>query len=942
MKRRTAPLAEIRERNRAQCEHDAYFNRDTAEQETNQAATAQTLRRGNRLIRELQQVPPAPTPTRKSEVPAEPYSRVTQTFPGTSGPRIRKKPVEPQTRMRVVKPEPTDQEVAFTLRQQASEAKAKIYELCRSDVNSFCEFVLIDDNTGEPVEQTQFHLDIQNGLTKHRQIVIISHPECGKALSLTTPIPTPSGWKTMGELRVGDRVFGSDGKPCTVTFVTGVQLNHRVFDVEFEDGEVITADAEHRWLVRKRQALGTRVVTTADMLPRLRESDGHYVWSVPCAQAVEYERVRLPIDPYVLGAWLGDGNSANAGITFHENDCFVWDECVRAVGSSLAGPTVGRGRVQSATLGRNWGEVRGKLRKLGLLKNKHIPARYLRAGVADRRALLAGLLDTDGSVSRIAGGSSRIELTLCNQQLATDSLELIRSLGFRAAIAESDAVLNGRVVGRRWRITFTAREPVFRLPRKLAKQQLGGSNRTKWKHIVSIREVPSVPVRCIQVDSPDHTYLAGRGYTVTHNTGQIAVGRVLWELGRNPNLRIVLLYNSEDSAIKTLSTIRRYIETSDRLHAIFPNLKRGTVWKDDAIVVQRTTFSRDPSVSAVGYNSRRIQGSRIDFLVIDDLLDASNTATETQRLKLSRWLKNPVLNRLSDGAIVAMLANAWHPRDAANELVRERGWKLFKRPIRDPDGKIWWKRWSEARLALQRKALGALEYARSFECDSRDDGARVFRPEHVEMCLAAGKGYGFVNGLESVPAGCIVVTGVDVAAGDDTQIQSAKTVLTTVFFHPSGQRQVVRVRSGRWRATQIVGELALVGNLFPDQHWIVVETNNVQRWILDLSREQQINIGVPMVPFHTGRNKQDPIFGVASLAAEVEGLRWIFPSSCLSEEETAEIESLVSQLIDYVPEAHTGDHLMSMWLAREIGRQLFKRLFAKDSRKQTSKVRMIG
>jgi hypothetical protein len=424
-------------------------------------------------------------------------------------------------------------------------------------------------------------------------------------------------------------------------------------------------------------------------------------------------------------------------------------------------------------------------------------------------------------------------------------------------------------------------------------------------------------------------------------TSQLAVGRVLWELGRNPNLRIMLLYNAEDSAAKTLATIRRYIETSQELRAVFPNLKRGDVWKDDAIVVVRAAFSRDPSIVAVGYNSRRIQGARVDMLIVDDLLDQQVTATEAQRRKLSSWVKSTVLTRLTADAMVAFLTNAWHPRDLAHELVNERGWFLIKRPIRNPDGTIWWHRWSEERLKQIRRGLGALEYARSFECDPRDDGSRVFRPEHVEHALLRGKGYGMLHSIDLMPDNCIVVTGIDLAAGDDTKKQGARTAITSVFFHPNQDRQVVRIRSGRWRARQILDEVNAVGHLFPRHHWIVIENNNVQRWILDLAAEHKTDVGVALIPFQTGRNKSDPRFGVASMAAEFEARRWILPSSCETEEEQQEVEALVAQAIDYVPEAHTGDHLMSAWFAREIGRRIFARFYG-SNRTEGSIVRAIG
>jgi hypothetical protein len=352
---------------------------------------------------------------------------------------------------------------------------------------------------------------------------------------------------------------------------------------------------------------------------------------------------------------------------------------------------------------------------------------------------------------------------------------------------------------------------------------------------------------------------------------------VLWRLGRNPNLRVMLLNNAEDAAAKTLGAIKRYIEESAELREVFPSLRRGGIWKDDQIFVQRSAIGdRNPSVIAVGYNSKRIGGSRVDMLVPDDLLDAVVTATEAQRKKLSSWLKNTVLTRLTADAEVAFLTNAWHPRDLSEELVKERGWFLIKRPIRDTDGRIEWSRWTEARLRVVRRELGPLEFARAFECNPRDDEARVFRPEHVEHAKLLGRGYGFLSGLDVMPDNTLLVTGVDLAAGDDVNTKGARTALVTVFFHPNQMRQVVRVRSGRWRARQILDNIAAVGSLFPKNHWVVVENNGVQQYIVDLAQEAQVDVGVAIVPHTTGRNKDlscaaNPWFRVTDADAHMEG-----------------------------------------------------------------------
>jgi hypothetical protein len=821
------------------------------------------------------------------------------------------------------------------------EARAILVDLCREDINAFCEFVLRDEETGAPIEQLDFHLEIQAALTEHRQVVVMAHPESGKALPLSTEIPTPRGWRTMGSLKPGDQVFGSSGAPCTVTFCTRVQLGRRVFEIEFDDGVVMRADADHQWLVRKRQAFGTRVVTTLEMLEHgLRESDDHHVWSVPVCGAVQYERCRLPIAPYVLGAWLGDGTSAAAALTFAEEDQFVWDECVALVGGRVPLRDRRNPRVMSGTLGDRWGHVRGRLRKMGLIGSKRIPRNYLMAGIEDRRALLAGLLDTDGSVSRgPSGGSSRVELTLCNRELAIDAIELVRSLGFKATIAESDAMLNGRAVGRRWRICFTAREPVFRLPRKLARQQLGGARRTAWRHVTAILEVESEPVRCIAVDSPDRTYLAGRHYTVTHNTNQLAIGRVLWELGRNPNLRVMIIGNTQDGAKKSLQSIKKYIEKSEELHLVFPDLRRGDIWQDVAISVNRPTYSKDASITAVGYGSNNVLGSRVDLMIFDDLLNMEITATEAQRRKVSRWVRTTALARCTKDAMVAFLTNAWHPRDLSQELVKERGWHQCKRPIRIDGKSVWAARWSEERINKRFKDLGSLEFARVFMCEPRDEGDMIFKIDFFVLCKKRGAKVMPVQSLEMVPNGCVVVSGVDIGS---RRIAGASTSIFTLLIHPNGTRQPLWIEAGRWGATELLKRVVSTGQRYKGV--VAVENNGIQQHLVDLAIESEQDV-VSIIPYYTGTQKADPRFGVASLSSELEGGRWIWPDcfpGLMARNVADQLEECVVECLDYTPEQHTGDRLMSMWIAREVGRRIHAYLYGDLASRTTIGAQVLG
>lgn len=368
----------------------------------------------------------------------------------------------------------------------------------------------------------------------------------GKALALDTQIPTPDGWTTMGEIRIGDRVFGADGKPCRVTFATDVMVGHKCYDVLFSDGSVIRADAEHNWLtnawidapggktggkMREKGRKGesryggsiARIRTTEQIRQTLMAGCAHN-HSINVAAALQTESADLPIPPYTLGAWLGDGTSASAMIVCCDTDAEILDS-IRAEGVPLSTHNeVRRTRTYGLSDGvkdRTKDCVQKQLKGMGLIRNKHIPGAYLRASVDQRMELLRGLMDTDGYCSK----AGQCEYTTVSKELANGVYELIVSLGYKATVRVKRATIRGKDCGEKYRIQFWAYSgcPCFRLKRKASRlKEHAGNTRSGVRHIVDVRECESVPVRCIQVDSEDHLYLAGRSMIPTHNTELIA------------------------------------------------------------------------------------------------------------------------------------------------------------------------------------------------------------------------------------------------------------------------------------------------------------------------------------------------------------------------------------------------------------------------------------
>lgn len=402
--------------------------------------------------------------------------------------------------------------------------------------------------------------EVTNGLHPGQMVIVAARPGVGKALALDTALPTPWGWTTMGEVQVGDELLGADGRPTRVVAATEVMHGRPCYEVEFSDGTVLVADALHQWLTetrasrraaqqaakgKGRQRSFAAVRTTEEIAATLRcaTADARLNHSVTNAAPLDLPEIHLPLPPYTLGAWLGDGDAAGARFTTADPE-IIWqieEEGIEVVpyGNLRYGlrlpaepglappspatrcPDCGRpssGLVRCQRCHHEHGSIPGLLRTMRLLGNKHIPMVYLRASEKQRRALLAGLLDTDGTVT--AGGSAQFCVT--NRRLAEDVRELIVSLGYRCALTTKQ--VNGRSPESSiaYILTFGTDDTVFRLEckRLLHKERRRGVNlsRTGSRLIVAVRPIPSVPVRCVEVDNDAHLYLAGRAMVPTHNS----------------------------------------------------------------------------------------------------------------------------------------------------------------------------------------------------------------------------------------------------------------------------------------------------------------------------------------------------------------------------------------------------------------------------------------
>jgi phosphate starvation-inducible PhoH-like protein len=362
----------------------------------------------------------------------------------------------------------------------------------------------------------------------------------GRAQPRFSKVLTPSGFRPIGTLAVGDLVIGSDGRP---TPVMGVYPQGRksVFRVQTQDGASALSCAEHLWAVTtpddRRRGKPMRLLETREMVGRLRAAHQHRFELPLVSRPVEFERRDVQMDPYALGLLLGDGC-----ITTSTTPMFTTADTELAVALEARLPKIELVRKNEIdyVLRHKYGGRGGRrianpvtvvLRELRLAgrhsADKFVPDEYLYNSAETRVAVLQGLLDTDGGPVTQEGRSCRIEYVTTSPRLKDDVVFLVRSLGGVAYWRKRPAA--GRVPGRARGRAVVHRSDAYvvgiRLPRKLQpfrlarKREIYGATGggRPMRFIDSIAPAGEEETVCIKVAAEDSLYVTD-DFLVTHNT----------------------------------------------------------------------------------------------------------------------------------------------------------------------------------------------------------------------------------------------------------------------------------------------------------------------------------------------------------------------------------------------------------------------------------------
>lgn len=493
-------------------------------------------------------------------------------------------------------------------------------------------------------------------------------PGVGKALANDTPILTRQGWKNHGDLVVGDEVIGIDGEFKKVIAVHP-KCSLDIL-VEFTNGEKIQCHENHEWQYFDRRC-GEYKTTEIKEIEKVKldigvpEKRGHrYLFLLPPKKHIKGKTQKL-FDPYTFGAWLGDGTNTDPRISNPISDYAIIDKIV-SNGNKIAWHTVNK-----ITGVHDYGfSFRKELQKYGLCNSrkhieKYIPEIYLIASIKQRLELLAGLLDTDGTMVK----NGKYIFSTTSEQLKNGFIELISTFGWRACVTvQSPRISSSGIVGKKpcYNIGFT---PDLEIPCVLERKQNKLGKKQRRIAIKNITRVAPKEGNCITVEG-DGMYLAGHTMLPTHNT-TLAEMFIVWQALKHPELSNLGGSHSNSILSGIYNEISRMTENNGEYHwrDIFPEIN----WRNTNANNMRIDFGSPKRFETIQFssigsgNAGKVRASNL--LYCDDLISDIEIAMNRDRLeKIYSQYTTDLRQRKIGNCKELHIATRWSVHDVIGKL----------------------------------------------------------------------------------------------------------------------------------------------------------------------------------------------------------------------------------------------------------------------------------
>ena len=497
-----------------------------------------------------------------------------------------------------------------------------------------------------------------------KKMIVQMPPQHGKEISDNQIVATTKGLKKHGDLIVGDYVFGRDGTPIKVLWVS--EKTRSEYVVSFSDGAKIECHGNHEWTVynrfrQKEETIETKHMASSTIYNGDGKRGSRYKYHVDSNVCVMFDSRNVDLDPYVLGAWLGDGDSSCGIIHIGNND-------VEIIGNSTY-----KFKESKGTTTRKFysPELNLLLKNNGLIKNKHIPDMYKYNSVEVRKNVIAGLIDTDGYVYHRNG---RITISNTNKRIIDDAAFILRSLGQSVVVCEfKPRVSSSGIVGKKivYQLCFN---PTMTFPTKVKRKKITKLSINKKRAIVSIERKEGLGYgNCIQVDGG--IYLVGDTFIPTHNSEGSSRKLPAFMLGLNPDTKICIGSYAATIARDFNRDVQRIIDTPS-YRELFPE----TYLNGSNVVTMANTYLRNSDViEMVGRKgSLRVVGrggsltsKTVDVSILDDVYkDYAEGNSPIVRNAAWKWYTTVVRTRLHNDSQELIVFTRWHDDDLIGRIEK--------------------------------------------------------------------------------------------------------------------------------------------------------------------------------------------------------------------------------------------------------------------------------
>ena len=659
-----------------------------------------------------------------------------------------------------------------------------------------------------------------NLVKQHNRLAIMCARGHGKLCADSTPVLTTTGWKTHGNLIIGDKVYGVNGNIIDILNIN--KKDYANYIVEFSDGEKIRCHENHEWTlhdITKRKNPAT--IETKELIDNIKTYKSQRSrFFLPNIKPLAFGEKELSIDPYYLGLWLGDGKSYNDTISHSPNDMESIDSIKYELSSRSTHKDTG---VVYSSYAKN--NLYKHFKNLNLYNNKHIPEIYKQSSIEQRLELLAGLIDSDGSVAK---NCNKIRIVNTNKKIIDACVEILRSLGLRPYVTTQQPkkghLCNGNLIqGKKtvYTIGFVSNIDIpTRLPRK--KIKIAKLNRIA---ITDVRYEPNGEMgNCIMVDSDDGLYLVGEQLIPTHNSVFFSEILNLYDMFLFPHRKILIESSNQDQANRILGEILKIIQSNEWLNS-----------KLTASRAEKISFNGGYILGS-GFGTE-IRGEHVDRIVVDDILRSDNKLTDNEIEDFLDMVLAPMLiNRRGQLIIVGTPKSETDIFQTIMLRIKQGStWKLEKFPaIVDYDTKVIQcpDRFTWDILIRERLNMGSLKFAKEFQLETFSREMSLFPSRIVDPAKKKGKEMVLMTKLDKRGPEWMIVAGVDVARSGSVSADFS-TCIVIAYNGVTQEKQILHFwRSKGLKISEQAAQIADISKRF-NHPMFLVEQNNMGQDMID-------------------------------------------------------------------------------------------------------------